>query len=52
MATTIPVDTGVTPNYPTSSKKQKNWDKIDKDIEKEEANEKPEGEAALNSLFK
>jgi len=42
----------IQPLYPSSSKHPKNWDKIDKDIEKEMANEKPEGEAALNSLFK
>ena len=53
-AAQIPTDNGETKpvNYPSSSKKPKNWDKIDKDIEKEMALEKPEGEAALNSLFK
>jgi len=40
------------PAYPTSSKSKKDWSKIDKEIEKEEAKEKPEGDAALNSLFK
>ena len=30
----------------------KNWDKIDQDLKKEIENEKPEGEAALNGLFK
>lgn len=37
-------------NYP-SSKMVKNWDKIAYDIKQEEANEKLEGEEALNSLF-
>eukprot|EP01027_Heterolobosea_sp_BB2_P006394 GEZU01009674.1.p1 GENE.GEZU01009674.1~~GEZU01009674.1.p1 ORF type:complete len:382 (-),score=124.08 GEZU01009674.1:58-1182(-) len=36
-------------NYPSSSKKKKNWDLLDKEAEKEE--DKPEGEAALNKLF-
>lgn len=41
------------PQYPTSSKTgQKDWSKIDKDITKELNQEKPEGDAALNSLFK
>jgi suppressor of G2 allele of SKP1 len=42
----------VPPSYPTSSKKKKDWSEIDKDITKAEATEKPEGDAALNSLFK
>lgn len=50
-ATPIP-STPVIPSYPTSSKNKKNWDAIDKEIKKEEATEKPEGDAALNSLFK
>ncbi|RKP02333.1 hypothetical protein CXG81DRAFT_10913 [Caulochytrium protostelioides] len=36
--------------YPTSSKKPKNWDQIEKAIEAE-TDEKPEGQAALNALF-
>jgi suppressor of G2 allele of SKP1 len=40
------------PSYPTSSKMKKNWDEINKEVTKEMANEKPEGDAALNSLFK
>lgn len=39
------------PKYPSSSKKSKDWDKVEKEIEKQEAEEKPEGDAALNSLF-
>lgn len=39
------------PKYPSSSKKTKDWDKLEKEIEKEEEQEKPEGDAALNGLF-
>ncbi|XP_076686286.1 suppressor of G2 allele of skp1 [Andrena cerasifolii] len=39
------------PKYPTSCKKSRDWDKVEKEIEKQEADEKPEGEAALNALF-
>ncbi|EXX63482.1 Sgt1p [Rhizophagus irregularis DAOM 197198w] len=35
--------------YPSSAKRAKNWDALEKEISKEQ--EKPEGEAALNSLF-
>ena len=45
-----PVETR--PSYPSSSKKHVNWDKIDKEIDEELKKEKPEGEAALNELFK
>lgn len=37
------------PAYPTSS--GRDWNKIVGDIEKELESEKPEGEAALNSMF-
>ncbi|RHZ67226.1 hypothetical protein Glove_302g34 [Diversispora epigaea] len=36
-------------SYPSSAKHAKNWDKLEKEISKEQ--DKPEGEAALNSLF-
>lgn len=39
------------PVYPSSAPKKKDWDKIESEIKKEEAEEKPEGEAALNQLF-
>lgn len=39
------------PKYPSSSKKARDWDKVEKEIEKQEAEEKPESEAALNELF-
>ncbi|RNA28030.1 suppressor of G2 allele of SKP1 -like protein [Brachionus plicatilis] len=40
------------PDYPTSSRKPKNWDKIAADVAAEEKDEKLEGDAALNKLFK
>jgi suppressor of G2 allele of SKP1 len=40
------------PAYPSSSKSKKNWDKIDTVCEKELKSDKPEGDAALNDLFK
>ncbi|XP_077296773.1 suppressor of G2 allele of skp1 [Arctopsyche grandis] len=39
------------PKYPSSCPFQKDWNKIEKEIKKQEAEEKPEGEEALNSLF-
>ncbi|TPX30539.1 hypothetical protein SmJEL517_g05928 [Synchytrium microbalum] len=41
------VDASARPSYPTSSKKARDWDKLTKEVE----TEKPEGDAALNSLF-
>ena len=38
--------------YPTSNKNKTNWDQIDKNIKKDLAKEKPEGDEALNNLFK
>ncbi|XP_060064783.1 protein SGT1 homolog [Ylistrum balloti] len=37
--------------YPSSSHYTRNWDKLVTDITKEEKDEKPEGDAALNNLF-
>ncbi len=37
--------------YPTSSKNPRDWDKIAAGVKKEEKEEKPEGDAALNKLF-
>lgn len=37
--------------YPSSCKKVKDWDKVGKEIEKQEAQEEPEGEAAVNALL-
>ena len=39
------------PVYPSSAPKKRDWDKIEVEIKKEESEEKPEGEAALNQLF-
>ena len=44
--------TGPKPAYPSSSKKKRDWNALDKEIESELANDKPEGDAALNGLFK
>lgn len=53
MATTTAIPAQViTPSYPTSSKQKKDWGKLDREIEKDLAREKPEGDQALNSLFK
>ena len=38
----------VPPTYPSSSKKPKDWDKLEVEIKKEEKDEKLEGDAALN----
>jgi len=39
-------------SYPSSNKKAKNWDAIDKEIDRDLNKEKPEGDAAMNDLFK
>ncbi|XP_077869961.1 protein SGT1 homolog isoform X2 [Saccoglossus kowalevskii] len=41
----------VTKKYPSSSHHSTDWDKLARDVEEEEKNEKPEGDAALNKLF-
>ena len=46
------LNSGSAPAYPSSSKNKKNWAQVDKAIEKESANDKPEGDEALNGLFK
>ncbi|XP_065058724.1 protein SGT1 homolog [Rhopilema esculentum] len=40
-----------TRQYPTSSKRHQDWDKLAAKIEKDETEDKKEGEAALNELF-
>ena len=47
-----PLKPGVVPGYPTSSKNKTNWSTVDKAITKETSNDKPEGDEALNGLFK
>lgn len=46
-----PPSTQSSHSYPTSSHVHRNWDKLAADIEKEEKEEKLEGDAALNQLF-
>ncbi|KAG0366268.1 SGS domain-containing protein [Gamsiella multidivaricata] len=43
------VSASATPAYPTSSKKAKNWDALEKEVAKDE--EKADGDKALNQLF-
>ncbi|XP_065320461.1 protein SGT1 homolog isoform X2 [Gordionus sp. m RMFG-2023] len=44
--------TSITHNYPSSTTRgPKNWDKIEKEIEKEEQDAKLEGEGAITQLF-
>ncbi|XP_022654087.1 protein SGT1 homolog [Varroa jacobsoni] len=40
------------PRYPSSCTKAHDWDKLEKEIERMEKEEKPEGEQAVNELFK
>ena len=47
---TLGTTTSVT-KYPSSSHHARNWDKLVTDINKEEKEEKPEGDTALNKLF-
>lgn len=51
MATQVPGE-AYKPCYPTSSTKKKDWSQLERDIEKETSADKPEGDAALNTLFK
>ena len=44
-------DNAATHNYPSSSRKFHDWDKMAANIEKEDSEEKKEGDAALNDLF-
>ena len=37
--------------YPSSSHYTRNWDKVAKDVDKMEKDEKKEGDAAVNDLF-
>ncbi|KAJ9584057.1 hypothetical protein L9F63_021594 [Diploptera punctata] len=39
------------PKYPTSALRTTDWDRVVGDIAREETEEKPEGDAALNALF-
>jgi len=39
------------PAYPTSNKAKRDWSQIDREIEAELKNEKPDGDQALNKLF-
>jgi len=43
---------GFRPAYPSSAKKKVDWSKLDKEVEREASYEKPDGDDALNNLFK
>ena len=53
-ATAIPAQaaSGPKPSYPSSSKVKRDWGALDREIENELKDDKPEGDAALNGLFK
>jgi suppressor of G2 allele of SKP1 len=40
------------PAYPSSSKQKRDWSQIDRDMETELKSDKPEGDEALNTLFR
>jgi len=40
------------PSYPTSNKQKRDWSQIEQDIDSQLKNEKPQGDEALNTLFK
>lgn len=48
----VTADEPALPAYPTSNKAKRDWGQIDRDIENDLKNEKPEGDEALNKLFK
>jgi len=50
--TDLPVAAEVPAAYPTSRPQKKDWASIDKEIDAELKAEKPEGEEALNTLFR
>ena len=47
-----PIVPGAAPAYPSSSKKKRNWAEVDKEMDKLTSKDKPEGDEALNGLFK
>ncbi len=50
LADNIPKSVSVD-KYPTSHSQSTNWNKVVTEFDKEEEEEKPEGDAALNKLF-
>lgn len=48
----IPVTEHNPQKFPSSSKKTRDWGKLEAEIVKEEQDEKPEGDAAVNKFFK
>ncbi|CAL1271600.1 unnamed protein product [Larinioides sclopetarius] len=46
-----PIQNEIVKTYPSSKTQKKDWDKLAAELKKEEAEEKLEGEAALNQLF-
>lgn len=52
MAIPAQAATGPKPSYPSSSKVKRDWTALDKEIESELSKDKPEGDQALNGLFK
>ncbi|XP_011162086.1 protein SGT1 homolog [Solenopsis invicta] len=42
---------GTPPKYPSSCKKSKDWNQVEKEIAKEEASEENDSESAVNALF-
>jgi len=52
LQTMVAAGSSSAPSYPTSNKKQIDWDQMDKEVSEELEGEKLEGDAALNKLFK